>query len=154
MKQLITSLSLTIVKSLFDFDPASDGSEDFYDQAVTFELQICTLCFKLWPHYVDQRADYCQITVLPELSNAKQPNSYFMSVSKVSLVQIHHQTHNQVLPVQPRRESLLESFAMVLVKVGYRLMNLNQNYLGETPKIQKVQISEKTAKIFPELKHE
>ena len=67
MKQLITSLSLTIVKSLFDFDPASDGSEDFYDQAVTFELQICTLCLKLWPHYVDQRADYCHITVLPEL---------------------------------------------------------------------------------------
>ena len=135
MKQLITSLSLTIVKSLFDFDPASDGSEDFYDQSVTFELQICTLCFKLWPHYVDQRADYCQITVLPELSNAKQPNSYFMSVSKVSLVQIHHQTNNRVLPVLPRRESLLESFAMVLVKVGYRLMNLNQTYLGETHKI-------------------
>ena len=114
MKQLITSLSLTIVKSLFDFDPASDGSEDFYDQSVTFELQICTLCLKLWPHYVDQRADYCQITVLPELSNAKQPNSYFMSVSKVSLVQIHHQTNNRVLPVLPRRQSLPESFAMVL----------------------------------------
>ena len=104
MKQLITSLSLTIVKSLFDFDPASDGSKDFYDQlSVTFELQICTLCLKLWPHYVDQRADYCQITVLPELSNAKLPNSYFMSVSKVSLVQIHHPTNNRLLPVSANR---------------------------------------------------
>ena len=45
--QLITSLSLTIVKSLFDFDPASDGSKELDSMTsllpLNFKSVLCVL---------------------------------------------------------------------------------------------------------------
>ena len=63
--QLITSLSLTIVKSLFDFDPASDGSKELDSMTsllpLNFKSVLCIL------NYGPIMLIKEQITVLPEL---------------------------------------------------------------------------------------